>query len=210
MEAPRKVHYSEWMEDSGDDLQDWGAVFHKDKFDQGGKGHMLLQLQKSYRGDDRFRLDQDEFVVNPDKDRGFGKASLPDTMLGALSKREREALNLAGKKRKRSDEIKTETVADDLDTGLIQWDAELDMEKEKARLFGVLGKIVPQTEVFFQDHKSSKQHLARKADASESVKVAGKAIQQIRRFDPRNPQSQALIVSEHSLTAPRNRSKKSN
>ena len=38
------------------------------------------------------------------------------------------------------------------------------MEKEKAKLFGVLGKIVPQTEVFFQDHKSSKQHIARQAD----------------------------------------------
>lgn len=71
-------------------------------------------------------------------------------MLGALSKRELEVLNLAGKKRRRnSDNIVAETKTDDLDTGLIQWDVELDMDKEKARLFTVLGKIVPQTEVFF-------------------------------------------------------------
>lgn len=71
-------------------------------------------------------------------------------MLGALSKRELEVLNLAGKKRRRSsDNIVADTKTDDLDTGLIQWDVELDMDKEKARLFTVLGKIVPQTEVFF-------------------------------------------------------------
>jgi hypothetical protein len=42
-----------------------------------------------------------------------------------------------------------EKVVDDLDTGTIQWETELDVEKEKAKLFGVLGKIVPKSEVFF-------------------------------------------------------------
>jgi len=36
-----------------------------------------------------------------------------------------------------------EKVTDDLDTGTILWETELDIEKEKAKLFGVLGKIVP-------------------------------------------------------------------
>lgn len=72
MEA-RKVKYSEWMDDSASDAENWDRVFNKDKFDQGGKGHMLLQLQKSYKGDDRFRLDEDEgFAVNPLKDKGVG------------------------------------------------------------------------------------------------------------------------------------------
>jgi hypothetical protein len=106
---------------------------------------MLLQLQKSYKGDERFRLDNDDFAVNPLKDKGEfgGKVSLPDTMLGALSKREREVLNLGGKKHRDSNEIVQESRPDDLDEGLIQWDTELDMEREKAKLFGVLGKIVP-------------------------------------------------------------------
>ena len=157
---------------------------------------MLLQLQKSYKGDDRFRLDEDEgFAVKPVQDKGFGgKIQLPETMLGSMSKREREALNEAGKKRRRSSDIVMEKVVDELDTGTIQWDTELDVEKEKAKLFGVLGKIVPQSEVFFQDHKSSKQHIAIKND-TDAPKVAGRAIQQIKRFDPRNPDSFALVVS---------------
>jgi hypothetical protein len=38
---------------------------------------------------------------------------------------------------------------DDLDAGTIMWETELDMEREKAKAFGVLGKIVPQSEIFF-------------------------------------------------------------
>jgi hypothetical protein len=144
MEA-RKIRYSEWMDDSASDTDNWDRVFNKDKFDQGGKGHMLLQLQKSYKGDDRFRLDEDEgFAVNPLKDKGVGgKIQLPEAMLGQLTKREREALTEVGKKRRRSSDIAMEKTVDELDTGEIQWDTELDMEKEKAKLFGVLGKIVP-------------------------------------------------------------------
>jgi|688.fasta_scaffold1722290_1 hypothetical protein len=68
---------------------------------------MLLQLQKSYKGDDRFKLDADDgFRVNPVKDKGLfgGKVQLPETMLGSLSKREqdvyRESIN--GRKRRTS------------------------------------------------------------------------------------------------------------
>jgi hypothetical protein len=107
MEA--RVKYADWMGDSGgDDVHDWEAVFNKDKFDKGGKGHMLLQLQKTYKGDERFRLDKDDFALNLEKDKGHGKVSLPDTMLGALSKREREALDLTGKKRRRSSDFVVE------------------------------------------------------------------------------------------------------
>jgi hypothetical protein len=38
----KKVKYSEWMDDSASDNDNWDRVFSKEKFDQGGKGHMLL------------------------------------------------------------------------------------------------------------------------------------------------------------------------
>ena len=151
MSEARKVRYSDWMEGShSEDEHNWDKVFNKDKFDKGGKGHLLLQLQKSYKGDDRFRLDTDDFGVDVVKDKGEhgGKIALPETMLGSLSKRERDALGETGKKRKNSDVV-MEAQKDDLDTGTIQWEPELDMEREKTRLFGVLAKFVPQTEIFF-------------------------------------------------------------
>lgn len=82
---------------------------------------MLLQLQKSYKGDTRFRLDAEEgFAVNPLKDKGEGKnVQLPETMLGALTKREKEALLETSKKPRRSSDIIMERQADDLDTGTI-------------------------------------------------------------------------------------------
>ena len=56
-----------------------------------------MQLQKTYRGDERFRLD-DDFDINL-KQATANRKSLPQNMLGALSKREEELLKSAdGKK----------------------------------------------------------------------------------------------------------------
>ena len=56
-----------------------------------------MQLQKTYRGDERFRLD-DDFDINL-KQAAANRKSLPQNMLGALSKREEELLKSAdGKK----------------------------------------------------------------------------------------------------------------
>ena len=55
-----------------------------------------------------------------DKGEHGKKLSLPETMLGSLSKRERDALGDTGRKRKSSDVV-MEAVKDDLDTGVIQW-----------------------------------------------------------------------------------------
>ena len=41
MEA-KVVKYSDWMEGDKSDEENWDSVFAKDKFDDGGKGHMLL------------------------------------------------------------------------------------------------------------------------------------------------------------------------
>lgn len=49
---------------------------------------MRLQLEKTYGGDDRFKLTKD-FEVSY-KDANKSKSHIPDVMLGALSKREQE------------------------------------------------------------------------------------------------------------------------
>ena len=49
---------------------------------------MRLQLEKTYGGDDRFKLTND-FEVSF-KDANKAHRHVPDTMLGALSKREQE------------------------------------------------------------------------------------------------------------------------
>lgn len=51
----------------------------------------MLQLQKSYKGDSRFQLAGSEDF---DIDLKTGRKQLPQTMLGALSKREEELLTV--------------------------------------------------------------------------------------------------------------------
>lgn len=62
----KKVGFNDWMgsESEGDDekqiakkkkSQDFDKIFADDKFSKREKkGHLLLQLQKTYKGDDRF------------------------------------------------------------------------------------------------------------------------------------------------------------
>jgi len=52
---------------------------------------LLLQLQKSYKGDERFKLLENDFNVDL-KEAAKHRKQLPSAMLGALSKREEELL----------------------------------------------------------------------------------------------------------------------
>ena len=65
------------------DSEDAGLLFEKTEF-EGTKGHMRLQLQKTYEGDERFKLTGDFHV---DK-----KAKLPEKMIGGMSRMERDQL----------------------------------------------------------------------------------------------------------------------
>ena len=67
---------------------------------------MRLQLQKTYGGDDRFKL-TNEFEVSF-KDANKAKRHIPDVMLGALSKREQEDF-LSDAKLKKMDNIVRDT-----------------------------------------------------------------------------------------------------
>jgi hypothetical protein len=72
-----------WLDSDSDDRSAQDA-FSKEQF-EGSKGHMRLQLQKTYQGDERFKLDKSFNVSKNQK-------LLPDQMKGAMSKRERDLL----------------------------------------------------------------------------------------------------------------------
>ena len=84
------VCFDDWMGGEGSDDEraannkesaDFDKVFADDKFSKREKkGHLLLQLQKTYKGDERFMLDKD-FTADDAK-------KLPQNMIGALSTRE--------------------------------------------------------------------------------------------------------------------------
>lgn len=70
--------------------EDYEHAFDKSQY-EGKKGHLLLQLQKSYKGDSRFKLLGKEHA-GFDIDLKQAKKHLPQSMLGALSKREETML----------------------------------------------------------------------------------------------------------------------
>lgn len=85
----KKVNFEDWMGGDSDDGDkkslNFNKIFADDKFSKREKkGHLLLQLQKTYKGDDRFKLDKD-FVADDAK-------KLPSNMIGALSSREYQDL----------------------------------------------------------------------------------------------------------------------
>ena len=103
----KKVHFDDWMgaESDNENLPSQTAntknkfdkIFADDKFSKREKkGHLLLQLQKTYKGDDRFKLDKD-FEADDTK-------KLPSNMLGSLSTREYQDLITMKKKPKTTDD----------------------------------------------------------------------------------------------------------
>ena len=80
------------MEGSDEEHTDTINAFDKSQY-EGKKGHLLLQLQKTYKGDDRFQLAGDKDFDIDLHDAAKTKKQLPQAMLGALSKREANLLN---------------------------------------------------------------------------------------------------------------------
>jgi len=89
----KTVKYSDWIgsesesgEEHFEDKDDADQkLFDQDKY-EGSKGHLLLQLQKTFKGDDRFQLDKD-FAIDKKQ-----KKNLPSNLFGSLSKREEDEL----------------------------------------------------------------------------------------------------------------------
>ena len=77
---------------SEEDRANYDSVFEKQRY-EGTKGHLLLQLQKSYKGDERFQLKDDDFDIDLGKNKDPKKV-LPQGMLDALTKKEEGLLKV--------------------------------------------------------------------------------------------------------------------
>ena len=70
----------DWLQ--SDSESDQAADQFQKSYFEGDRGHLRLQLQKTYKGDDRFKLDEN-FKV----DKSDAKL-MPQEMFGAMSKKE--------------------------------------------------------------------------------------------------------------------------
>jgi hypothetical protein len=93
-------------------------------------------LEKTYH-DDRFKLTKDFDVSFKDANKAHGH--VPDIMLGALSKMEREEF-ISDMKLSKMNKIKVDTGGyNSLDEGeMIKWDHDIDLEKEKSNTLNLL------------------------------------------------------------------------
>lgn len=154
-----KVKYTDWMgsdEDQEETSQGQGGQIQKeDEFAQerfeGLDGHMRLQLEKTYGGDDRFKL-TDDFTVSF-KDANKAKRHIPDTMLGAMSKREQEDF-ISDAKLRQIERFRDTGGYDSLDEGTVQWNHDIDLDKERENALNVLAQLVPANEVFLTSSKA--------------------------------------------------------
>jgi len=93
-------------------------------------------LEKTYQ-DDRFKLTQD-FDVSF-KDANKAHAHVPDVMIGAMSKMERDEF-ISDRKLDKIVKIKVDTGGyNSLDEGdMIKWDHKLNLEKERSNTLNIL------------------------------------------------------------------------
>lgn len=132
-----KTLIKNWLsgDSNSDGEENFQDRFSKEEF-EGDKGHLRLQLQKTYKGDDRFKLDKN-FTVET-----RSKHHLPDDLYGSLSKLERERLF------KEKQNKKQQINEYDSDAENRVWDIDLNLAKEKSQAFDILAKIVPQSEIY--------------------------------------------------------------
>ena len=79
------VRADDWLGSDSEEITNFG----QERF-EGREGHRRMQLEKTFKGDDRFKL-TNEFDVSI-RDAEKVRANLPDTMIGAMSKKELEDL----------------------------------------------------------------------------------------------------------------------
>ena len=134
----RVVKFEDWMSEGSDAEEPAGFPSH-DRFEGGIDGHMRLQLEKTFGGDERFKLTKD-FDVSL-KDANAGKRHISEVMMGGLSKKEQK--DFFEKKNEHSDQE-----SQDIEVG------EIDIEKEKNRALSILAQIVPASEIFLTSSKA--------------------------------------------------------
>ena len=90
------------------------------------------------------------------KDANTAHAHVPDIMLGAMSKMERDEF-ISDKKLEKINKIKIDTGGyNSLDEGdMIKWNHNLDLEKERSNTLNILASLVPANEVYLTSSKSA-------------------------------------------------------
>ena len=101
-----------------------------------------MQLEKTYKGDDRFKLTEDFDVSFADANKG--KRHMPDVMIGSLNKREQELLKKKVEHEPENDNLKIQInnggyeSLDDEENGEICWSHDINLDKEKEGAFHIL------------------------------------------------------------------------
>ena len=111
---------------------------------------MRLQLEKTYGGDDRFKL-TDQFEVSF-KDANKAHRHIPDVMLGAMSKREQEDF-VSDAKLRTMKVVKDTGGYESLDEGDVKWKHKINLEKEKSSALNILASVVPANEIYLTSSK---------------------------------------------------------
>ena len=104
------------------------SSFYKKQL-EGSSGHVLLQLQKSYKGDSRFKLDE-----RFEGDMDLSKHKLSSNVMGSMSKLE-------------SNQLVTSAPVESV------------MDSEKSKSFNILSQIVPAAEVYFKPSNTKKNNV---------------------------------------------------
>ncbi|CAI2365859.1 unnamed protein product [Moneuplotes crassus] len=157
----------EHFEDHHEEEKEIDSRFHKTQL-EGVEGQVLLQMQKNFKGDNRFKLD-DRFAGDID----LSKNKLSKTVLGTMSKRE---VNIVAQKKVEDEaqkifESKIDTLEKTRKRKKVGEKEEVNIETEKDKAFTLLSQIVPASEVFFKPSKGS--------DSRHKTMT-------IKRFNPRN------------------------
>ena len=111
---------------------------------------MRLQLEKTYGGDERFKL-TDQFEVSF-KDANKAHRHIPDVMLGAMSKREQQDF-VSDAKLRTMKVVKDTGGYDSLDEGDVKWKHKIDLDKERSSALSILAQVVPANEVYLTSSK---------------------------------------------------------
>ena len=135
---------------------------------------MRLQLEKSYVGDDRFKLTQD-FNVSF-KDANKANAHIPEQVLGALSKREHfDFVSMEIPKEGKICVVDTGGYSS-LEEGDVQWEHNVDLEKEKSNALSILSTVVPAHEVFLTSSKAGNKHAISHAKQNGQTDMVDKLV----------------------------------
>ena len=135
-----------------------------------------MQLQKSYKDDDRFKLNKTFKDIDTTK--------LPQSMIDALTSKEYDDLVRGKRTRDKTDEPNSQGPEFEMEADVLddvanhQWDTEIDLKSEKQKLFTVLADFVPHSEIYFNHMSAGKlaQKQKQVANPNEAIDPSGRSV----------------------------------